>query len=97
MFVDGTTDNTDGTDRGGFELLHLQSVLSVLSVVNRLLIGSMYPTNHSKDQSRKWVFCGIRGWSLSICSFAWSVRVYSSLMMFVDGTTDDTDGTDRDD
>ena len=69
--------------------------VSVLSVVNRLLIGSMYPANHSKDQSRKGVFCGIRGWSLSIFSFAWSVRVYSSLMKFLDGTTDDTAGTDR--
>jgi hypothetical protein len=52
MFVDGTTDDTDGTDRGGFELLHLQSVLSVLSVVNRVLIGSRYPTNHRQDQSQ---------------------------------------------
>ena len=48
-FVDGTTDNTDGTDREGFALLHLKSVLSVLSVVNQVLIGSMYPANHSKD------------------------------------------------
>ena len=49
MFLDGTTDDTDGTDRGGVVLLHLQSVLSVLSVVNQVLIGSRYPTNHSKD------------------------------------------------
>ena len=47
-FVDGTTDNTDGTDRGSVVLLHLKSVLSVLSVVNQVLIGSMYPANHSK-------------------------------------------------
>ena len=48
-FVDGTTDDIDGTDRGGVVLLHLKSVLSVVSVVNRLLIGSRYPANHSED------------------------------------------------
>ena len=45
VFMDGTTDDTDGTDRGSVVLLHLKSVLSVLSVVNRVLIGSRYPAN----------------------------------------------------
>jgi len=39
---DRTTDVTDGTDKGGFVLLELKSVVSVVSVVNQLFgDGSM--------------------------------------------------------
>jgi|LakMenE18May11ns_1017448.scaffolds.fasta_scaffold9742825_1 hypothetical protein len=37
MIPDGTTDDTDGMDKEDLVLLHVPSVLSVLSVANRHL------------------------------------------------------------
>lgn len=77
-----TTDGTDGKDRGGLGAVPLK--ISAIRVIRGKSAVDWIEAPHE-------IVFSISLW---VSSFAWSVPVYISLVMFVDGTTDGTDSAE---